>query len=120
MSQHEKIDYLEFPAKDLAATKRFFNAVFGWVFADYGPDYIAFANSGLDGGFYRSNAVSTTAAGSALTVIYSKDLERTQAKIIAAGGKIVRATFSFPNGKRFHFTDPNGNEFAVWSDDNLA
>lgn len=116
MSQHEKIDYLEFPAKDLAATKRFFNVVFGWVFVDYGPDYVAFANSGLDGGFYRSSAVASTASGSALTVIYSRDLPQTQAKITAAGGKIIKPTFSFPNGKRFHFTDPNGNEFAVWSD----
>jgi predicted enzyme related to lactoylglutathione lyase len=24
--------------------------------------------------------------------------------------------FSFPGGRRFHFTDPNGNELAVWSE----
>jgi len=23
--------------------------------------------------------------------------------------------FDFPGGKRFHFSDPTGNEFAVWS-----
>ena len=24
--------------------------------------------------------------------------------------------FSFPGGRRFHFTDPGGTELAVWSD----
>ena len=36
--------------------------------------------------------------------------------IRAAGGVIVKAVFEFPGGRRFHFTDPNGNELAVWSD----
>jgi hypothetical protein len=28
----------------------------------------------------------------------------------------VRPIFSFPGGRRFHFTDPSGNELAVWSE----
>jgi len=32
---------------------------------------------------------------------------------------IVKPIFSFPGGQRFHFTEPAGNEFAVWSN-NLA
>lgn len=116
MSDHEKINYVELPAQDLAATKLFFNKVFGWVFADYGPDYIAFANSGIDGGFYRSDKTSVSAKGAALVVLYSKDLAQTEAKIRQAGGNIIKPAFSFPGGRRFHFTDPNGNEFAVWSE----
>lgn len=116
MSGHEKINYVEFPAADLAAAKQFYGQVFGWVFADYGPDYIAFANSGLDGGFYRAKAQSAVAAGAALVVLYSKDLAQTEGKIVAAGGKIVKPVFSFPGGRRFHFADPNGNELAVWSE----
>lgn len=30
MIEHEKINYVEFPAADLAATKYFFEAAFGW------------------------------------------------------------------------------------------
>jgi uncharacterized protein len=116
MSGHEKINYIELPAADLAAVKQFYTQVFGWVFADYGPDYIAFANSGLDGGFYRAQKQSTVQAGSALVVLYSKDLAQTERKIVAAGGKIVKAVFTFPGGRRFHFSDPNGNELAVWSE----
>jgi predicted enzyme related to lactoylglutathione lyase len=51
-----------------------------------------------------------------LIVFYSKDLEQTQAKVTGAGGKIVKPIFSFPGGRRFHFAEPSGNEFAVWSD----
>ncbi len=116
MSEHEKIDYVEFPSRDLEATKAFFTAAFGWAFADYGPEYSAFANQGLNGGFYKSEHVSSTQNGSALIVFYSSVLEQTQEKVTAAGGSITRATFNFPGGRRFHFADPNGNEYAVWSD----
>jgi len=116
MPEHEKINYVEFPAKDLGATKSFFTAVFGWTFVDYGPDYTAFPNAGLDGGFYRSGLNASTGNGSALVVLYSADLEQTRANIEAAGGVIVKPAFSFPGGRRFHFSDPNGNELAVWSD----
>lgn len=117
MSQ-EKINYLEFPAKDLAATKAFFSTVFAWQFTDYGPEYTAFSqdSAGIDGGFFLSDLVSTPANGSCLTVLFSDILENTEQRIIEAGGTIVKPCFAFPGGRRFHFTDPNGNEFAVWSD----
>ncbi len=116
MNEHEKINYIELPARDLSATKSFFNQVFGWNFTDYGPDYTAFGGAGLDGGFFRADQVASTASGSALVVLYSKDLQQTLQKIEAAGGVIVRPIFSFPGGQRFHFTEPSGNELAVWSD----
>lgn len=116
MHRHEKINYVEFPAKDLAATKSFFRAVFGWSFTDYGDNYTAFANEGLDGGFFRADKSASSKNGGALIVFYSNRLEQTRDKIEKGGGKIVQPIFSFPGGRRFHFTDPNGNEYAVWSD----
>jgi len=116
MTDHEKINYVEFPAKDLTATKSFFQTVFGWSFVDYGPKYAAFSGQGLDGGFYESGLAATTGNGSALIVFYSERLEETQTKVESAGGLIVRPIFSFPGGRRFHFTEPSGNEFAVWSE----
>ena len=116
MNEHEKINYVEFPAKDIEATKAFFNSAFGWTFVDYGPEYTAFSNEGLDGGFYKSDLSVSTEAGSALIVFYSMDLERTQSKIENAGGTIIKPIFLFPGGRRLHFGDPNENEYAVWSD----
>lgn len=118
MNEHEKINYLEFPAKHIAATKDFFTTVFGWSFVDYGPEYTAFSNAGIDGGFFQSNLSVSPDNGGVLVVFYSGDLEQTQAKIEGAGGSIVKPIFSFPGGRRFHFADPNGNELAVWSDAN--
>ncbi|MEA3405861.1 MAG: VOC family protein [Pseudomonadota bacterium] len=116
MNQHEKMNYVELPSQDLAATKAFFTAVFNWQFSDFGPDYTAFANQGLNGGFYRADLASDSSKGAALIVFYSEDLAATLNKIEHAGGKISKAVFEFPGGRRFHFKEPCGNEFAVWSD----
>ena len=116
MQQHEKINYVELPAAELEPVKKFFASVFGWSFTDYGPEYSAFSGAGLDGGFFKADLRSSTDNGSALIVFYSAELEATQQKIEQAGGQVIRPTFSFPGGRRFHFTDPNGNEYAVWSD----
>ena len=107
---------MEFPAKDIGAAKAFFTEVFGWSFTDYGPEYTAFSDEGLDGGFFKSHLSISTETGSALIVFYSENLEQTQAKIKNAGGSILKPIFAFPGGRRFHFGDPNGNEYAVWSD----
>ena len=116
MNQHEKINYIEFPAKDIKKAKDFFEKVFNWSFVDYGPEYTSFTNEGLDGGFFKSDLTVSTEKGSALVVFYSKNLEETQSKIKKAGGSVLQPIFSFPGGRRFHFADPNGNEYAVWSD----
>lgn len=116
MNEHETINYVEFPARDIEATKQFFETAFGWSFVDYGPEYTAFSNQGIDGGFFKSDLFASTGNGSALVVFYSKNLQQTQDKIEHAGGSINKPVFSFPGGRRFHFTDPNGNEYAVWSD----
>ena len=112
MREDGKIDYVEFPGRDLPATKTFYGAAFGWAFTDYGPDYAAFEGQGTDGGFV---ADQDGAAAKPLVVLYAHDLEAMEAKVRAAGGTIARAIFPFPGGRRFHFRDPSGNELAVWS-----
>ena len=116
MSAHNKINYVEFPACNLKATKAFFSKTFGWSFQDFGPDYTAFSNAGIEGGFFKAELKATTANGSALIVLYSNDLEGTYSKVVDASGIIFKEIFSFPGGWRFHFTERSGNEFAVWSE----
>ncbi len=119
MNEHEKVNYLEFAARDMAASKGFFSQVFGWEFEDYGPAYSAFSNAGIDGGFYTADMASDASKGGALVVFYSSALESTLEKIKKAGGEISQDIFDFPGGRRFHFREPSGNEFAVWSDQGL-
>ncbi|MBE3919200.1 VOC family protein [Vibrio parahaemolyticus] len=116
MNQHEKLNYVEFGAKDLESTKLFFSSVFGWEFVDYGPEYTAFSNQGLDGGFFKADCCNQTDTGGALLVFYSSDIEGTLKKVAQSGGEIIRTIFEFPSGYRFHFLEPSGNEFAVWSE----
>jgi len=114
MKHHDdRIDYIELPATDIPATKTFYTAVFGWKFTDYGPDYVAFADGDMEGGFAK---VPANRSGGPLVILYSSALEQTQAKVVSKGGKIAKPIFSFPGGRRFHFLDPNGNELAVWSE----
>lgn len=114
--QDQKIDYVEFPGSNFDAIQAFYEAAFGWKFTDYGPEYRAFSDDRLNGGFYKSDHASKTSEGSALVVIFATDLEETRDKVVASGGTIVADIFSFPGGRRFQFADPNGNELAVWSD----
>ena len=116
MSKNDKINYVEFPARDIEATKAFFETVFGWRFEDYGPEYTAFSDQGIDGGFYSADKASSAEAGGALVILYSDSLEEVQARVERAGGVILKPIFSFPGGRRFHFAEPSGNELAVWSD----
>ena len=115
-NQSNRIDYIEFPAKDIDAlkrTKKFFSQVFGWSYQDWGENYSDTQDSGLGSGL---NADPEHRPRQPLAVIYTTELEAARANVIAAGGTITRDIFSFPGGRRFHFTDPSGNELAVWSD----
>ncbi|EGR4118704.1 VOC family protein, partial [Vibrio cholerae] len=98
------------------STKAFFSKTFGWSFVDYGPEYTAFSNEGLDGGFFKAELSSRTENGGALLIFYSSDIEATLEKVVKNGGNLIRPIFEFPGGCRFHFTEPSGNEFAVWSE----
>ncbi len=109
----KRIDYIELPTLNVAEAKRFYGDVFGWKFVDYGPDYSSFNDGRIDGGFRKEPAVQR---GGPLVIIYSDNLELIQEKVKSAGGEIVKDIFEFPGGRRFHFTDPSGNELAVWSD----
>src|SRR5436190_11005596 len=111
--QDRRIDYIEFPATDIAATKRFYSEVFGWEFTDYGPAYTSFNDGRLGGGFTTDARV---AAAGVLVVLYSRELEVLRDKVTKHGGSITKETFEFPGGRRFHFSDPSGNELAIWSD----
>lgn len=109
--KHEQVQYLEFRSADINRAKKFYSESFGWRFTDYGPDYTAFEGDYVDGGFTTGEPVP----GGVLVILYSVAIDETKSKVINAGGIVVKDTFEFPGGKRFHFTDPDGYELAVWS-----
>jgi predicted enzyme related to lactoylglutathione lyase len=109
-----KIDYFELNVKDVERAKSFYGEAFDWTFTDYGPEYCEFQDGRLTGGFAKAHTV--TAKGGALVILFADDLEAILARVEKAGGQISRPIFPFPGGRRFHFVDPEGYEFGVWSD----
>jgi predicted enzyme related to lactoylglutathione lyase len=112
--QHDRsIDYIEFAVADIARSKAFYGEAFGWSFTDYGPDYCEFTDGHMKGGF---DARGTVRTGGPLVVLYGSDLAEIMGRVQAAGGTTVKPVFEFPGGHRFHFSDPDGYELAVWTE----
>ncbi|KAA8563296.1 hypothetical protein FX985_03365 [Pseudomonas extremaustralis] len=107
-----QIDNIEFNVANIAHSKAFYGEAFGWTFVDYGPTYTEFSDGRLTGGFTTGEPVRP---GGPLIILYADDLDDTQRRLEAVGAVITRATFSFPGGSRFHFTDLDGYELAVWT-----
>lgn len=122
--RHDRtINYVEFNVTDIARSKRFYGSAFGWTFRDYGPTYCEFSDGHMKGGFDAGEADSKSGngravppAGGPLVVLYAQDLEAVLGDIVSAGGTLAKPITAFPGGRRFHFTDPDGYELAVWSE----
>ena len=111
--KHHKINYIEFPANDLEEVKAFYTKAFGWKFTNYGPEYAAFTDGVIDGGFTAGKVATSSGP---LVILYSDNLEKSVKTVEESGGKILKPIYSFPGGRRFHLADPAGNELAIWSD----
>jgi predicted enzyme related to lactoylglutathione lyase len=109
-----RINFVELPARDLVAAKTFYAKAFGWELTGFGPTYACTLTGDVDIGLQGDMA---DAAKAPLAVIEVSDLEAALAQVRAAGAAIVRPIFGFPGGRRFQFTDPNGNELAVMQAD---
>jgi len=112
-TKNNQINYVEFKTHDLEKVQDFYSRAFGWTFTSYGPTYIAFSESGLEGGFEKTEE---DIVNGVLVILYHDDLNQAKEQVINAGGAISLDIFSFPGGRRFQFLDPSGNELAVWSD----
>lgn len=118
--RERRLDYVEFASRDPAASRRFFEQVFGWSFVDYGPDYTAFDDGRFQGGFFRAEPQTASGGGAPLLVMYADDLPPMLEAVLAQGGQVVKPVFAFPGGSRFQFLEPGGNELAVWSERGAA
>jgi uncharacterized protein len=116
--RHHAIDYVELTVTDLEQAKRFYSEAFGWRFNDYGPEYAGIqspqgASAPEVGGLSKGQEVRS---GGPLVLLYSTDLDRSVEAVQHAGGQVVNGPYAFPGGRRFHFTDPSGNQLGVWAE----
>jgi predicted enzyme related to lactoylglutathione lyase len=107
-----RISYIELPVTGVAATRDFYAQAFDFAFTDYGPDYAATTTGDVDLGL---NGSEDMGIASVLPIVEVKsDLEGALARVVAAGGTITVPIFAFPGGRRFHFSDPAGNQMGVF------
>lgn len=104
-----RLNYVEFPSRDLAGDKRFYEQVFGWALTAFGPSYAATLTGDTDVGLQGD---ASEAPAAPLPVVQVDDLEGAFERARSAG-RITREIFSFPGGRRFHVQDASGNEIAV-------
>lgn len=116
MPQHHAIDYIELAVADLDQAKRFYTEAFGWQFNDYGPDYAGIQDPAGDGEVGGLRLDQQVRPGGPLVLLYSADLDASVEAVNNAGGRVVNGPYEFPGGRRFHFTDPSGNELGVWAE----
>ena len=105
------LNYVEMPVSSSGEAARFYGDAFGWTFTEYGPDYAAYEEGPCQLGLHAGELARPAQI---LPVIEVEDLEAARDAVVAAGGKICRDIFAFPGGRRFHFTDPDGLELAVY------
>ncbi len=114
MRAENRIDYVEIPVTDLKKTRKFFASLFGWSFQEWGDEYMSFNDGHMDGGFRRAEEPAPSTG--VLVVFYSENLERDVVRVKELGASISQDIFAFPGGRRFHFVDPVGTEYAIWSE----
>lgn len=110
------INFIEFHVSDIEKSKVFFSGLFKWGYVDYGPQYADILGAGVNGGLALMDKEAIKTGSSPLVVFFKNDLEAAQAKVVELGGTITKEIFSFPGGRRFEFTDLDGNALAIWSD----
>lgn len=114
MRAENRIDYVEIPVTDLKKTRDFFASLFGWSFQEWGDEYMSFNDGRLEGGFRRSEEPAPPTG--VLVIFFSENLERDVERVKELGASISQDIFAFPGGRRFHFVDPVGTEYAIWSE----
>ena len=104
--------YLELKTSDMEATKAFYSKAFGFEFIDYGPGYAGVNGENIEIGLHLSEKHEPPLPG-----YQTDDISTAHEQVVAAGGVILRETYEFPGGRRFHFRDPGGNEAVCYQYD---
>lgn len=109
-----EICHIEIFSKDLKASKKFYEDIFGWKVKtelEEMPDYATFMDTAENGGGFTSEADGI------FFYIEVDDIEATLKKIENAGGKIVvpKTIITEEIGYFAVFTDTSDTKIGLWS-----
>ena len=107
--------HVEIPAKDVEATSKFYQDLFGWKMESVPEmNYTMWEDgSGFGGGF--TEVSEDTPVGRVLVYIDSDDIEADLKKVVELGGKVLQEKMEIPQTGWFGiFQDPTGNVLAIY------
>lgn len=105
-----RLNYVELPATDIAKTKRFYEAAFGWTLTEFAPTYAATTTDDVDIGLQADRAERRRRRSRSCTSRIGGG---------AQGGDDRRrrdnqADLRLPRRPPLSLPRPSGNELAVW------
>jgi len=118
------IGWFEIATDQPAAAERFYGDVFGWTFGDdtggaTGADDTAYRMVTTPGGERPAGGIWPTGGKTpnyAIFYVLVADLAATCKSAEAAGGKVLLAPQTTPDGLSFaHLLDPSGNHFGIFT-----
>lgn len=104
-----RINVIELPASRFEASQSFYASAFGWELTSFGS-FACTTTGDVDLGLQGDASEATRAP---MAIIDVDDIEQALTAVKQHGGTITKPVFEIPGGKRFHFTDPSGNELGV-------
>lgn len=113
-----RVVHFEFPSTDAAASRKFYENVFGWEFSEYSgaSDYLLVA-TGEPGTPGINGAIGGAANELKATVntVDVDDLDETIRKVLANGGQVIMPKGEVPGvGWVAYAKEPGGNVFGMF------
>lgn len=121
-----KLTHFAINTDDVEATQRFYGAVFGWQFQEYGPpgflQILDESGNAPMGAIQERRQLLTDEATRGFECSFGvDDVDLVQEKVVAAGGKILMEKFTISNvGHLIAFEDPGGNPVLAMEYDSAA
>jgi hypothetical protein len=118
MGKKNPVSHLEWRSRDASRLKAFYAAAFGWKFDEPMPGYAMAdtSNKEVGGGFMQLSADDQVPPGFS-PYITVDDLADAEAKVTAAGGRVMKSKGEVPGMGWFSVClDPDNNGIGLWQD----
>lgn len=112
--RESRVQLLEIQVSDLERAVAFYQAVFDWGVSRPDSSYAILEALPVAIGLVKRDSVI---AGGAMVVIEVPDLETILSRVVENGGTLRNPVGPLWRGRQFTFSDPDGNEMVVWSEE---
>jgi predicted enzyme related to lactoylglutathione lyase len=112
--RESRVQLLEIQVSDLERAVGFYQAVFDWGVSRPDSSYAILEALPVAIGLVKRDSVI---AGGAMVVIGVPDLETILGRVVENGGALRNPVGPSWRGRQFTFSDPDGNEMVVWSEE---